>query len=244
MSDQALVGSHRSYAGEVLTDAPAGLWMLNESSGSTAVDQSGNARHGSYQAGYTLAQPGPGSVTKSVALTGEASGTGLVDFPNSAASSLTSDFTVGMLVKFDATVTSGVWNLLSLVDATEWSQPLQLSAGKTGAPASNLLTFRVGNGYMSETVVVSPAADLGTSWHHVAFRAAGTTYTVFLDGVSIGSSTSSQARSNSGSVFRLGRRTPSSEQRGRSGKFAGLYICPAALADPRIAAHSAAGLAP
>ena len=33
-------------------------------------------------------------------------------------------------------------------------------------------------------------------------------------------------------------------QRGRSGKFAGLYICPAALADPRIAAHSAAGLAP
>ena len=63
-------------------------------------------------------------------------------------------------------------------------------------------------------------------------------------GVSIGSSTSSQARSNSGSVFRLGRRTPSSGQRGRSGKFAGLYICPAALADPRIAAHSAAGLAP
>ena len=45
-------------------------------------------------------------------------------------------------------------------------------------------------------------------------------------------------------VFRLGRRTPSSGQRGRSGKFAGLYICPAALADPRIAAHSAAGLAP
>lgn len=246
ISDQAFLGQRRNYQTEVLQDSPAGFWMLDETSGTSALDSSGNARHGTYQAGFTLAQSGPGSnIPNAVALTGEASGTGLVEFPNSATISLTSDFTVGLFVKFDATITSGFWNLLSLVDASEWSQPLQLSAGKSGSPAKNQVAFRVGNGVgYGETTVVSPSDDLGTTWHHVAFRCSGTTYSVLLDGTQIDSGTSSQIRGNSGYVMRLGRRTASSGQRGRTGKYAGLYVHGSALSDSRIAAHASAGLAP
>jgi len=245
ISDPAMLGSaKRSYAEEVLADSPAGLWMLDETSGTTAIDVSGNGRNGTYQAGFTLAQSGPSSMLpNAVALTGEAAGTGLVEFPNSATSALTSNYTIGLVVKFDQTITTGLWNLLSLVSASEWSQPFQLSVGKSGAPAANNVTFRVGAGTSNESTVVSPATDLGTTWHHLAARCSGTTYSVWLDGVSIGSNTSNQARSNSGQVMGLGRRTAASGQRGRTGKYAGLYIIGSAVSDARIAAHArAAGL--
>lgn len=91
-----------------------------------------------------------------------------------------------------------------------------------------------------------PTARLGTGWHHIAVRASGsspTSYSIFVDGTEIASTTSSQSRANSGNDLHLGRRTASSGQRGRSGRYAGLYLCPSALSDARIAAHATAGLA-
>lgn len=65
----------------------------------------------------------------------------------------------------------------------------------------------------------------------------------YVDGTEAASTTSSQARANSGEVLSLGRRTSSSAQRGRTGLYAGLYLCPSALSNARIAAHATAGLA-
>ena len=45
------------YASEVLADSPLGYWQLDETSGSTATDSSGNGRHGTYLGGITLGTP-------------------------------------------------------------------------------------------------------------------------------------------------------------------------------------------
>ena len=46
----------RDYATEVLADSPAVYWRLDETSGTTATDASGNANHGTYGSGVTLDQ--------------------------------------------------------------------------------------------------------------------------------------------------------------------------------------------
>lgn len=232
--------SKLSYVPEILVDSPDGFWMLHETSGTIALDGSGNGWNGTYQTGFTLDQVGPGgSITKAAALTGETLGTGLIEFPNSAAS-LTGDFTIGMLVKFDAAISSGYWNFLSLISGTEYSAPIQISAGSSGS-SHNFITVRVGYG-SAEVNVLTPPNDLGTTWHHVAFRCSGNTYSMLIDGVEIGSSTSSHIRTNSGQPLRLGRRTATSGQRGRSGKYAGLYVVNSALSDERIKEHYLASL--
>lgn len=234
-----------TYVNAVLADGPAGFWMLDDTTGTVATDISGNGRHGTYQAGYTLNQSGPGAVAAAVALTGEASGTGRITFPNTAVTSLTGDFTFGLLLKMSNPGATG-YNLLSVVSASEWSQPMQAQVGSASG-TTNKLSVRVGSSGSSETTLWSDAgSDLGTGWHHIAVRASGsspTSYSIFVDGTEIASTTSSQSRANSGNDLHLGRRTASSGQRGRSGRYAGLYLCPSALSDARIAAHATAGLA-
>jgi hypothetical protein len=47
-----------SYSSVVLGDNPGGYWPLNETSGRTATDQSGNGNNGTYSGTYTLGQTG------------------------------------------------------------------------------------------------------------------------------------------------------------------------------------------
>ena len=46
------------YDAVVLADSPAGYWKMDETSGSTVVDYSGNDRHGTYFNSPTLAADG------------------------------------------------------------------------------------------------------------------------------------------------------------------------------------------
>lgn len=245
IGDPGLIGiSRQSYEQVVLADSPAGLWMLNETSGTQATDLSGNGRHGSYVAGYTLAQAGPGSVvSKAVALAGEGSGTGRVTFPNSAASSLAGDFTVGLLLKM--TGFDDAWNLLSVISPTQFAQPWQVSLG-TAAKTANKWMLRIGSTGSTETTIWTEAgSDIGTGWHHFALRASGsspTTWSILVDGIVALSTTSSVARAVSADVLSLGRRTATSTQRGRTGRYCGLYVVGSALSDVRVAAHAAVGL--
>ena len=49
------------YDTEILADSPVGYWKLNETSGTTAYDSSGNGNNGTLHGGITLNQPGPWS---------------------------------------------------------------------------------------------------------------------------------------------------------------------------------------
>ena len=46
------------YVLEVLSDSPTGYWRFEETSGTVAVDSSGNGRHGAYVGGYITGQTG------------------------------------------------------------------------------------------------------------------------------------------------------------------------------------------
>lgn len=46
-----------SYLSEVLADSPLGYWRLDETSGTTLADSSGNSETGSYINSPTLGQP-------------------------------------------------------------------------------------------------------------------------------------------------------------------------------------------
>lgn len=228
------------YANRVLAHSPDGLWMLDEVSGTTANDISSHARHGSYEAGYTLNQGGPGgSVSKSVHIDGDGSGLGRLEFPNSATASMTSNFTIGCLVSLDSVSTNG-WNLFAVTtnDTSNngWSQPMQISCGGNGSGGvGNCLHVRWGNGVGLETFVLEPLTNPSVNeWYHIALVVSGTTSTLYLDGASIGSASSGQARSNSGLPMRLGRRSSLSNQHGRTGEYAGLFVIPAALTQAQI----------
>lgn len=62
----------RTYAGEVLRDNPVGYWRLGETSGTTAVDSSGNGNDGTYEGSPTLGEHGAlvGDENKAVAFGG------------------------------------------------------------------------------------------------------------------------------------------------------------------------------
>lgn len=86
-----------TLAAEILADTPLGFWLLDETSGTTAVDSSGNARHGTYtdatMVGTGPAPCGVGGVTPTFA-----SGK-YVTAPSDAAWSLGTTLTVEALVR-------------------------------------------------------------------------------------------------------------------------------------------------
>jgi hypothetical protein len=47
------------YSDAVLAKNPFAYWRMNETSGSTLLDSSGNGRHGIYLGGYTTGVAGP-----------------------------------------------------------------------------------------------------------------------------------------------------------------------------------------
>src|SRR3989440_1402067 len=48
----------KTYNATVLADHPVAYWRMDETTGSTMADASGNANHGRYVGIYTLGQPG------------------------------------------------------------------------------------------------------------------------------------------------------------------------------------------
>src|ERR1700677_1778737 len=52
-----------TYQSTVLADSPTFLWLLNETSGTTAADASGNGNAGAYTGGCTLGLSAPSGVT-------------------------------------------------------------------------------------------------------------------------------------------------------------------------------------
>lgn len=57
-----------TYSTEVLADSPYAYWKLNEPSGTTAADSSGNGRNLTYTGTYTLNQTGLGSLGKAIVM--------------------------------------------------------------------------------------------------------------------------------------------------------------------------------
>lgn len=72
ISDPGLVApaSASGYLAAVLADSPLAVWMMDETSGTTMTDASGNGRHGTYVGGVTLGSAGPAGLPAAASFDG------------------------------------------------------------------------------------------------------------------------------------------------------------------------------
>jgi hypothetical protein len=172
-----------SYTSLMLPTSPLLYLPGNDAAGATALaDASGHGNtSGTLPTGATLGAPGliPGETDTALAL----DGTATVGLPNLA---LSAPFVLSLVVnpRGDAGVNKGLGTLLgySTTRRLLWSD------------SSNVLEAQMG----AATLVSSVALPANTS-HHVAYRADGTTETLFLDGVNVASQPNTAASWNAAS---------------------------------------------
>lgn len=222
-------------AAEVLADSPAGFWPLDETSGTTAADLSGNGRDGTYTGSYSL-----GSAVGSlpgVDLTG-----GYVSIPDNAAWSSSAGanglLTVEAWVKFDTLAAQ--MNVVCKGAASNYEFDFRTGDATASAFLGQVYTSAGG-------VVMGPgqAADqvaAGIVLHLVfTYDRAAQSLIVYKQGVALSSdSTASSTASDGTAPLLIGERADGAGVT-LDGQIGCVAIYPTALSAARIAAHYAAG---
>lgn len=157
-----------------------GLWMLDETSGTTADNEEGTAAiDGTYTGTYTLNQAGPLTGLKSVALNGT---TGYVSIPNNAAIELAA-FTFEIWANADGVGASGD-AIASMVDTGPLGGWLLFvnDFGQVGVnlyDSTNALRFNTAS---------APGMMNAGSWTHIAFTVEGrhSAPKLYINGESVG----------------------------------------------------------
>lgn len=230
-----------SYRAVIAADSPIGFWLLNEPSGTTAADLVA-ARDATYNGSPTLQAAGPSSrLPYGATFNGST---------QNASTATHSAFNVAC---------NGTWSIEAWVKFTGAGTSIQTFAawrGTGGANREETATLCVNNGLAGRIQVnVTNAAEnarlLVTSdggwndgnWHHVVATAvAGGVMTLYVDGVSRGSTSAARAAGN-GSQRRVTAASNAGNPFGQwfAGSIAGLAIYMATLSSDRVAAHYAAG---
>lgn len=174
-----------SYASTVLADGAIGYWRLNDTSGTTAVDQLAN-QDGTYSGGFTLAQtgiPGGGAGAGAVRLTRASSGKMAV--PDHSPLNVANVFSIEIWVK-------------------------RASLGEmdiVGDSISNAPFMRFLSGSNVINLVSAAAADLGTStgtvtadgnFHHLVWTKTGGVNKIYIDGADSSGSLTDHTMGNLG----------------------------------------------
>lgn len=206
------------YSGAVLADSPALYYRLDEGSGPTAADSSGNGRNGTYGSGLTFGISGALLTDTDSAVAGSRSGTVVTV----GASGLPSG---GAARTFEAWFQTAEGRFQDLVDYGDFD--LALANG-------NQIFLRNSSDHSLNT----PYSVIDNRWHYLAasYDGAGT-LTIYLDGQQLGTIGFSLNTSTSGS-FLVGN--------GVSAPFNGgldeVAMYPSALTAARLGQHWAAGV--
>lgn len=160
-----------SYESVVLGDSPTFLWLLNEASGTTAADATGNGNTGTYTGGYTLGATGPSGV--SATATSFNGSTGFV-LENSSGSS-PDTFTIECWFKTSSADVALAGFSASGVPDGGGNQDRNLTLNSSGQ-----LDFFVYAG--GESDLVTSGAYNDGAWHYVAAVFSATTQAIYVDG--------------------------------------------------------------
>jgi len=180
------------YAVEVMIDRPSAYYRLNEMTGTTAADSSGNGRDGTYSGDFTLGQPGAlaTSPATSVRLGG---GSAIVACP---ALPRLGTFTAEAWIKLTGNVTQpGSAAVLSDIYPSNINFVLEIGGNS------------LWGGHYNGTWHQSPAISLQTGlWYHAVCTFDGTTIILYVNGVQTGTTIDSSAPQTSSAGWRIGRR--------------------------------------
>ncbi|MFJ3549189.1 LamG-like jellyroll fold domain-containing protein [Streptomyces sp. NPDC090114] len=177
-----VTGTGDQYRGVAVADAPAAYWRLGESQGPALTSEVGGPdQSATYQPSSCsgLATAGAFGASDDTALRFDGKNT--VRLPSDTVSGTTdlSAETWFRTVKHSA-VLLGFQNVPAGQSATSWRSVLNIDGeGKLRG------AFRLSGGE-GATTIVSPAAVTDGRWHHVVLSAAGSTQSLYLDGVKVG----------------------------------------------------------
>jgi hypothetical protein len=232
-----------SYSDLVLQSSPIGFWPLNEPSGTTAADLV-VARNATYNGSPTLQAAGPSSrLPYGATFNGST---------QNASTATHSAFNVAC---------NGTWSIEAWVKFTGAGTSIQTFAAWRGTAGGSsnydeTATLSVNNGVAgriqvnvsnsaanARLVVNSDGGWNDGEWHHVVATAvSGGAMTLYVDGVSRGSTSAARIAGN-GSQRRVTAASNAGNPFGQwfAGSIAGLAIYMATLSSDRVAAHYAAG---
>ena len=209
-----------SYESVVLADSPSFLWPLNETTGTTAADATGNSNTGTYTGGYTLdGGAGPVAGSGAVLLNGTSG------YISSSVSPSVTAFSVEFWVNLNGETQGSFPRFISNYTGTSGLEVLTESGDLT------LLFYTSSQqGYGTSTVLAA------AGWQYVVMTYDGSSLiSAYLNAASIGSNTQSGTYTP-GSQGLLAGANP-----GGSGFVAGLMawvaVYPTALTGTQVANH-------
>jgi uncharacterized repeat protein (TIGR01451 family) len=183
-----------AYRSQVMSDAPVGYWRLNETVGSTAVDESGGGNAGAYVSGSVLGADGPiisDAANKAVSF----GATGYVNVPDSASLSPTGAFTLEAWVRLNSL---GQQGLIEKYDTPSHNGYLmRLQNGR-------LTAYTLANG--TSTRAQGNTLLAANHWYHVAAVYNGTSLRVYVNGVEDGAAATTVSPTNGATSLKLGAR--------------------------------------
>ena len=233
-----------SYEGECLADNPVGLWMMDETSGTTVVNQgsSGTAGNGSYPSLYSPSLAGDTLFGLTTPLFHAKTDQALVTYPAGYTpdAGLTGAATWEVLFRLDAASFSSVTYLFSYGPAPY--KPVYIYVLTNGLMQIFILTS---TGYsVTSTSLPSGSIVAGTEYHFVmTYDRAAQRVEVWLNGVSAAVSTAFPGGRTTGAgplTQTIGNFLPGASTGGVTGSMGGYAMYPGVLSNARIAAHYAA----
>ena len=218
------------YLNTILVDSPVGVWLLNETSGTSAADSSGNGNSGTYTGGYTLSQSGPTNIGPATLFNGSS---GYVALGAPSALNLTSAWHLEAWVYLTSTPNgSGIITEQQVSAGT--SVLYELGFGQNGGGST------LGIGYIdtggSWRLATSSALSLNT-WHLVGGEYDGTNLRLFVDGGQVATSVPSAAPKTGLDAVFIGRRHGTDASPYFPGRIAAAAIYPSAIGLARHQAH-------
>jgi hypothetical protein len=219
-----------AYDDEVLADAPEFYLKLDETSGSTAVDSSGNGNDFTYQADVVLAQPallGDGGYSVSANPTSSAAILSSVPAAFTAATAFTLEAWVYL------TTTSQSINFVTIGNGSN-GYSLDVNGGTGYNTSGNRLGAAAAGRYN-----VPSGVNIGLGSHHVAVVRNGNAVEFYIDGVQVATNGSAWGTVNAPTTRCVIGGTVDTLQPSQRIDCAAAYAT--ALSSTRIADHYAAG---
>ncbi len=229
--------SAQSYSDSVLSNSPTAYYPLNETSGTTAQDTSGNGANATYSGGATFGVPGPIPGTTAVQLDGSTGSISLpaAPFGNYPTSGSTTNYALSFEVWFKAAAGSQGGVILGQTGGGFVPAVMLRTDGKIH---SSLFWYGSVNG------ITSSSTYNDGNWHLLDATYGNGTQTLYIDNALIGSQSVSETAYASSYVYTLGTGTADGWPGGNggssfhfNGQLAQAAVYSSALSASQIAAH-------
>lgn len=238
-------GGGVSYKNIILADNPIGFWMLDETSGSTAVDSSTQSRNATFLNSPTLNQSGPSAaISKSVAFNAASSQGAYTAAVSTYAIAPSANWSIEGWFKSNASDIDMAALTIHPGYGASSSGNEQILTGNFFANVTGNLVIGQSAGTSSNYINLSGSGKRDNAWHYFAVTSAsGGNLTLYIDGTSVGSSSTSRRSSTQNNSVGLGMywNASGSPQTFFTGNLAACAVYNTTLSSTQVTNHYNAG---